>query len=188
MRAPKSLQCQFPSQCSKGKGEKGNSYHPSFPKGRQSLISAPSCYKTCNLCRWESNPPRPVHTHTHTRTHARTRSTQLPTTAGPTCPATTTTTSQAPMPDPHARPHELRRGVVFSFFFFSRSRPFRCPRRDAHAHRGWEARERDRHLRGGFGGAWPTEPYFPKQISEGCHPTEACSRPTVSSAIDVGMC
>lgn len=33
----------------------------------------------------------------------------------------------------------------------------------------------------GLGGAWPTEPYFPKQISEGCHPTEACTRPTVSS-------
>lgn len=187
MRAPKSLQCQFPSQCSKGKGEKGNSYHPSSPKGRQSLISAPSCYKTCNLCRWESNPPRPVHTHTHThtRTHAFYAITDD---RGPYLPSH----HHHHQPGPHARPPcpparaKKRRG--FFFFFFSRSRPFRCPRRDAHAHRGWEARERDRHLRGGFGGAWPTEPYFPKQISEGCHPTEACSRPTVSSAIDVGMC
>lgn len=59
---------------------------------------------------------------------------------------------------------------------FSGLRPFRCCART----------QRDQHLGGATTcrGAWPNEPYFPKQISEGCD-NGSCSRPFW--AVDFGM-
>lgn len=170
-------------QCNKSKREKGQFVPSILPKGRQSLISAPSCHKTCNLCRWDSNPTPPrAHTHTHPHTHANTRLrnyrrprcllVQPPVAASPPCPPV------PPMPQcPHARPHEL--SGVFCFFL-----PLWLPPLPLTAQGRTRTQEEGGIdiSAGGLGGAWPTEPYFPKQISEGCHPTEACSRPTVSSS------
>lgn len=154
-----------------GRGKKAiRTIHP--PQGRQSLISAPSCYKTCNLCRWESNPPRPVHTHTRTPTHTRVDAI----TDDPWPCLSSHHQRPAPMPPmppmppcPHARPHEL--GGVFFLF---------APAPSAAAQGHTQGMERSTPPRGS-GVPEPTKPYFPKQISEGCHPTEACLRPTVSS-------
>lgn len=75
-----------------------------LPKGRQSLISAPSCYKTCNLCRWESQstPPR-----AHTRARTQLPKDRCPALSSP--PQPPSTTSSCP-------PAQAKSSL---FFFFS---------------------------------------------------------------------
>jgi hypothetical protein len=111
----------------------------------------------------QSTPPR---AHTHTRAP-----TQLPSTALTclSCPATVNRPA-------HVRPHEPRASEFSSssHFSFLRSRPFRRVRRGTQDREGSTPSA-------GSGVPGLLNLIFPRQIGEGCHPTEACTRPTVSS-------
>lgn len=117
----------------------------------------------------KSTPPRAL-----TYTHALAWCAQLPTTAGPAL------SSHRQQPTSPPMPARTRQEVFFQIFYFLSLPPLPLPRRDTD-NRGRKKKEGGIDTSAGLGGAWPTEPYFPKQVSEGCHPTDACLRATVSS-------